>query len=118
MKRTLQVAALVVTVLGLAGTYAVAQTGAMSAAGLQQVSGKITSIDAQKSALQLQPPAGRPTTFTVDGQTVISKGMQRMELGKLQAGDQVQIEYAPAGGTNVARSITVQVSAGGMEKNR
>ena len=87
----------------------------MPSAGLQEISGKILSVDAGNRVLKLETAklAGRmstakPMEFVLAFDATIRDGDRKIQPTDLWNGADVKISYKVEGGKHIAQSVTVQ----------
>lgn len=112
-------------ITALAGAAPLVLAQAMPSNGLQQISGKILSVDPANHFLKLQAEKSAltgmiaaPIGFTLSADTIITEGARKLQPSDLQTGAVVQVAYKIEGGRQIAQSIDVQqpASAGAEAK--
>lgn len=71
------------------------------------VTGKIATVDAGKGLLEVKDNAGKSVKLSVNAQTKVTREGKEITLAELKSGDSVSVEYDDAGGSLVAKSVTV-----------
>ncbi|HZS07989.1 MAG TPA: hypothetical protein VFD58_24355 [Blastocatellia bacterium] len=93
------------TLLGVATTKAGVQQE--KAQDSKTVTGKVASVDADKSSLEVKEQGGKSLVLSVDANTKVSKEGKDIALTDIKSGDQVSVEYNDANGSMIARSVVV-----------
>jgi ribosomal protein S1 len=76
------------------------------AAGVKQVTGSVTAVDAKANTLTVKGKKGDVAVST-DAKTTVMAGKDKKTLADVKAGDKVTVKYTEADGKNVAKSVSI-----------
>ena len=81
--------------------------GAVSAAGLRQLTGEVISIDKENGIIVIKK-RGEERSFTLTDRTKVSVCKGGAEISSIQPGDKVTVRYVVRDGSNLARSVVIR----------
>lgn len=75
--------------------------------------GNIAAVDSGAKTFSVQEPGtSQPTTFSVDGKTLIREGRKQKEFSVLEPGRGVRVTYSTEDGVALARKVDLSLPTG------